>query len=547
MYYLEHVVKTTPRQMKFQQWLELKPKVAIDRDFLQRVMDEWQPNIVQNYLNGLFRGHNQIDSFVLVSIDEIIRVLNEELKRIIKSKELDDDKSEVQNFIARMERHKDNGKDWMLINGQHRDDSLERWMDGTVPNPSDFSENIALMHEDGRPLTSGEIDGKLFPKMSDEIKSAFLDTTHPVTFVLKFKDMDDLAQIVKLHNEGKAWNCNEWRSISPSYIMQEFTKMNDYPDFVSIFSSVTNKDDRYHISKKGVVCFLTHQYYAWNKRAESTWTDIPGWKDEIYDEMAKISSDLWTTKSVDNFLSFSKKVAREYVTLKNTVWKKTKGKGNNKTYAKNTVATFRNYFHFRMILDTQRHPLLNDVYKVKNHGEFAAQWFRAENKRQSIRENLIAEGQDIWDAYKSKNDPLNLFDGAEGKLDNKTMSHIKDKYMKSGISHLLDLKSSYSGSQLERVMVRMVEGFLEKYDFMMSKGYVSRQGSKPTSAVKREVFSLGLEEQGDTLKDISDLLDGSKTHVGHQIASQYGGDYSVDNLKLEDASYNLSNKENRPA
>jgi hypothetical protein len=93
----------------------------------------------------------------------------------------------------------------------------------------------------------------------------------------------------------------------------------------------------------------------------------------------------------------------------------------------------------------------------------------------------------------------------------------------------------------------MVEGFLEKYDFMMSKGYVSRQGSKPTSAVKREVFSLGLEEQGDTLKDISDLLDGSKTHVGHQIASQYGGDYSVDNLKLEDASYNLSNKENRPA
>ena len=55
MYYLEHVVKTTPRQMKFQQWLELKPKVAIDRDFLQRVMDEWQPNIVQNYLNGLFR------------------------------------------------------------------------------------------------------------------------------------------------------------------------------------------------------------------------------------------------------------------------------------------------------------------------------------------------------------------------------------------------------------------------------------------------------------------------------------------------------------
>ena len=160
MYYLEQVVKTTPRQMKFQQWLELKPKVAIDRDFLQRVMDEWQPNIVQSYLNGLFRGHNQIDSFVLVSIDEIIRVLNEELKRIIKSKELDDDKSEVQNFIARMERHKDNGKDWMLINGQHRDDSLERWMDGTVPNPSDFSENIALMHEDGRPLTSGEIDGK---------------------------------------------------------------------------------------------------------------------------------------------------------------------------------------------------------------------------------------------------------------------------------------------------------------------------------------------------------------------------------------------------
>ena len=98
-------------------------------------------------------------------------------------------------------------------------------------------------------------------------------------------------------------------------------------------------------------------------------------------------------------------------------------------------------------------------------------------------------------------------------------------------------------------MKRMIDDFLDTYDKMMSKGVVMKQGQKASTTVKKAVYNGALQSTkfGDSYSDISDLLDGTKNHVGHQTAKQNAGDYSVDNLKIEDANYNLSNKENRPA
>ena len=67
-YRLQNVIDTENKPISWKTWLALKPRVQIDRKFLQRILDHWPEDQVQKYLGGLFRGHKHIDSFVLVSI-----------------------------------------------------------------------------------------------------------------------------------------------------------------------------------------------------------------------------------------------------------------------------------------------------------------------------------------------------------------------------------------------------------------------------------------------------------------------------------------------
>lgn len=542
-YKLQNVINTENKPISWKTWLALKPKVEIDRKFLQRILDQWPEDQVQKYLSGLFRGHRNIDSFVLVSIDAIIEVLELELKAIQKNKELEDDKSNLNDFIAKMKEYKARGKAWMLINGQHRDDGLTRWFSGKIASPAGFSKIVKLMLEDGRPVTSTQIDAKLFPKMEQGIQDAFLAQTHPFTFVTDFEDMQDLADIVRLMNTGFAWNANEWRAISPSYIMQKFTDLNEYADFKTIFELEKSKTQPYNLKRKGVVWFLSHMYYSWVNKSTASWTDSPTIDDDVYGEMIKISSDLWTPKSVDEFVTFAKTVAKEFVTLVPLL--KTKDRWNVPA----SIPTFRNYFHFRVILDTAGHSLSNDVYKVQDSREFPGAWLQQESFRQSTREQLSDEGKSIWDDYEAGNDPLGMVKAKGWKkgLSKDAKKYIKENFLPIGKHYLAENKGAKSGKNLNNVMEKQVADFERIFDDLFAKGMVKKKGSKPNSSIKKEVFSKKLSSENAelTLDEIMGLVDGKQTHVGHQIASQNGGDYVLGNLELESAEFNLSNKENR--
>ena len=54
-YILENPIETRHRELAWRLWLELKSKVAIDRKFLQRVLDHWGEDQVQKYLNAKHR------------------------------------------------------------------------------------------------------------------------------------------------------------------------------------------------------------------------------------------------------------------------------------------------------------------------------------------------------------------------------------------------------------------------------------------------------------------------------------------------------------
>ena len=157
-------------------YFNLTAKVAVDRDFLQRLIKAWPKAKRDEYLRDYFLGYDCIDAYVLVSVVEILRVLRATQEKL-------DDKSTLTDFISKLEEHSDNGIEWLMINGQHRDEIWQSVWDSDKPFPSDFN--------NGQPIEGEVIGGKTWNDISLQTRCHLLNESHLITFVEKFTDMSD--------------------------------------------------------------------------------------------------------------------------------------------------------------------------------------------------------------------------------------------------------------------------------------------------------------------------------------------------------------------
>jgi hypothetical protein len=212
----------------------LRDKIIIDRLYLQRLLTLWPELKIALYIRDFYNGFDKINAFVCVSLDEIIRVLKE-----IKGKT--NNKSTIIHFIAEMESAKENGKEWLLINGQHRDIIWEKVWNNDIKLPIDF------------PSVGDKVIGESYWNEIDiNTRCLLLTKTHPITFVNQFTSMSDLTHIVNLHNEGSEWNAHEKRSIEASYIMQQFRKLDDDKTLKLLFKKLYASGN-YEIGKKEMI------------------------------------------------------------------------------------------------------------------------------------------------------------------------------------------------------------------------------------------------------------------------------------------------------
>ncbi len=519
------IAKEVDSRTEYKTLYELKtsifPKTEVDQEFLQRLLKVWTPEESAKYLSGFYTGYRDIDPFVIVKLDSILDVLNQYKESL--EDENTSDRAVMDTFINKIQGFKDKGKEYLMINGQHRKRIYQDfWADDLT-----LDENFPNLG------TRTDMAGFSWTSFDEQEQLSLLAAEHLVVIVEKFKSMSNLKDIVVFHNTGNEWNKHEERIITPSYIASELYTLNEDKDFKVIFSKVKS-DDKYSYYKKGISFFLTQMYYSWAKSKDHNpkngkpeWYNIPTISDKRLDNLVEMESPLWTVGKVKKFKSLAKKIARGYSSYVKNL--KTMKDERGLTFK---VATFRNYFLFRIALDIKGHVALDTRYTVTNESDFMTKWVIQEAARMTTRRNLTKEGQAEWD----KQDKFGT------GLDKKVIQKLKDKYIDPN-SYVWRLRGSSAGISLGNVVGEQITDFLNKFSSFESSGTANKQGGDLNSTVTDEVLlnAMGSKSLKSTsMEELLTLQDGTKTHIGHDLAKSKGGEPVLSNLEPQDQHYNQS-------
>jgi hypothetical protein len=493
------------------------PKTAIDREFLQRLLDEWPEERASKYIASYYNGFRDIDPFVFVRLDAIKKVLE-------KHKNKSSDKSELTYFLEKIELYESEGKEWLMINGQHRTDVWTRAWAGEINFHESFPQIWDVELESYITPEAGSYWGDL----TETNQRVLLKQEHFVVEVNDFESLDNLKDIVVFHNDGNGWNPHEKRIISPSFLARKFYQLNEDKDFVLIHKSVGSHQP-YSQAKKGIALLLTQMFYSYLNSKDSTeWYNIPNIQDTTLDKLVSIESDMYSKHKLNSFVTLSKSIARGY-----SHWLRNKGTGG----LKHTIATFRKYFVFRMVLDQKNHSLNSEKYKVNNEQDFCIKWVAQETNRMLEYNNMTDEGQVLWDK-------ANKEGGFSRKKQTKLFkNNIKPK------CYLWVSRGSSTGDDLKRVVKTQLNDFLKEYQSVYyAQGLVSKHNTASSTSmdnVVRNTAVAGTPLRKMNTDEMNKLTNGSRTHVGHKTSRANDGGYDFDNLGLEDAKYNQSHgKEN---
>jgi hypothetical protein len=487
----------------------LRDRIVIDRRWSQRLIDAWAEEKAISYLESIYSGFNFIDSLVLISLEEIKRVLVETIEQI------DDpsSKSTFHEFLEDVDRYLVNGKEWLLVNGQHRDDVWHRMWDSEFPLPNIFE---------------GQVFGEMVwnDLQAEEQISALMVLEHPITFYKKMESLDDIEKIIILHNEGCEWNPHEKRSIKASYLMTELTKLGDYSPALKLFGLLGTKGTHYDVKKKGISFLALQMYFQYLYKDK--FSKIENIGSENLNSLVSWQNTTWTKNNVDEFVKFFKKIIRElslyFVGLPK----------NQSKNIRHKIATLRNYFMFRNVMrgKTNYQP---DTYTIANEKNFIAWYVKEETERLLLRNQLTDEGKKLYDVVNNGQPIKN--DRVEKDLWNNHRLANAYRYLLNG--------QSETGQMM--VLDAIWGTFQKQFDNGELNHAVSLKGKDVKQSVKDEVRRIAVSKlDGNfTLDDIFALQDKDKTDIGHKdVPKSKGGSNKVGNLFVQDSSWNRSEQDN---
>ncbi len=513
LYYKQHsqdTLERLPAKMANHKWMGLRAKVVIDRRWAQRLQDAWSTEKSTEYVESVYSGYHLIDSFVLVSLKEIKRIL------LMVTDSIDDkgNKSTFDGFLNDVNAYLNDGKEYLMVNGQHRDEVYHRMWNSEFPLPNIFENmNTGILWSD--------LDW-------DDQFEALLTRTHPVTIYEELESLDDIEKIIILHNEGDEWNNHERRSIKASYLMSELRKLDDYPKAQKLFSLLGTRGTSYDMTKKGISFLATQLYYQY--RFKDKYHTILGINHQTLDSLVKWESTLWTKSSVDNFVRFFKKVIRElslyFVGLPK----------NEAKVIRHKIATLRNYFMFRNIMTGKTNHKFydNSVYTITNEKNFVTWYVKRETKRLLLRNNLTPKGIRMYDMCMKQSSGINKVQEAD----------LYNRFPKSNAYRLLLNGVSVDGQG--KVADIMWNDFMKDYDADNLNHAVQVRGKDVSTRMKSEVRKLAVANSDSfDMEDIFALQDKDKTDIGHKdVPKSKGGSNTVENLFVQETNWNRSEQDN---
>lgn len=493
------------------QGFNLRDKIVIDRRWAQRLVDSWEDKRSSEYILSIYNGFNNIDAIVLIKLSEIVRLLKNHIEQTVDT----DSKSTFGSMLIDMQSYMDNGKEYLMINGQHRDDVFHRLWDSKFELPE---------------ILEGMDNSKLWCDLDTETQVDLLTKlVHPITIYDKMNSLDDIEKIIILHNEGSEWNEHEKRSIKASYLMSQLIKLDDYTPAKKLFGLLGTKGTNYDLKKKGISFLATQLYYQY-KFSKDKYNVIELINSKTLDDLVEWESTLWTKSSVDSFITFFKKIIRElslyFVSLPK----------NHDKVIRHKIATLRNYFMLRQIMSgrTSFSNVDKSVYKVVNEHHFINWFVKRESDRLLLINNLNPEGVKLYSSYSK----------SRYSVTSKQEKSLYNDYPKSNPYRLLLNGSSEAGQK--KIAEIMFNDFKEQFEKGELNTCVQLKGLEVSQRTKTEVRRLAISNLDSfEISDIHDLQNTDTTDVGHKdTPKSKGGSNFGDNLFIQDQDWNRSEQDN---
>jgi hypothetical protein len=150
---------------------DIQPYLYADEELIQRIFKTWDNDRINSYLKRLITGNCASSVFLIADIESIHSILNDELLDTIDK----DAKIALTENTKYFKTLLDDGKKYLLIDGKHRDDVIER-----VFRPSNVNEVIkfpaqgfgSLFVDDRDNIIS--IAGKSFSELNTDLKHYIL-------------------------------------------------------------------------------------------------------------------------------------------------------------------------------------------------------------------------------------------------------------------------------------------------------------------------------------------------------------------------------------
>lgn len=266
-YTINYPTQMMPADMTIGYWVKnIQPYLTVDEDLIQRIFEPWTFVKIESYLKRLVTGTSVTSTFIIADIQSIHDILYGEYEEVMD----EDVKESIKENIDYFKGMLDENKKYLLIDGKHRDDVIER-----VFAPKDLKSIIRFPKNAGfnslfldNQKNSIDISGKSFSELSESLKEFILSQQITVVMITT-GDIQTLQETFVTTNSGLVLYNMELRicTMSPNarYI-RSLTNAETNPEIFKFFEYFGgfSKDKDQSKRAKGDLLLLTiiSSYYT---------------------------------------------------------------------------------------------------------------------------------------------------------------------------------------------------------------------------------------------------------------------------------------------
>ena len=245
-------------------------KIFTDSINLQRILMQWSESKTNSYLFTMINGASLKDTFQLAEVDPILEELKSQLKPNAENY------SFIEENIKYFSEIKEGGYLFILLDGQHRLDTIVRYFDGLVNFKPTEPIALRIEGEQGTVYVKGKFD-----KLPEAVQDHIMNNIKLLTVRYKSGDLRELVRIFITANSMKAMTKHEKRILNYNETNRWLneTCVSDV-NMKRMFKNVQRMENEYSLDAKGdtlfvaeMLLYMNNNYYT-AKTINSYDTDV---------------------------------------------------------------------------------------------------------------------------------------------------------------------------------------------------------------------------------------------------------------------------------